>query len=685
MSDIGILDPKGNYLNPLTGKIYSEKYKELAPSWERLPAYSNPKKIISSLRKNKVTIVVSGTGSGKSVLIPKYLLHVFNYNEKVIITQPKTSMIKNNAPFNAMLLDVEIGEEVGYKFKGSDPKMVSSKTKLLFATDGTVVRMIMNCLEDPDKFEYSGVIVDEAHERSVQIDFLLYLLKNLLMVKPNFKVVIMSATINEKIFESYFEIFKPELINISTKPNYKIESIWESHPIPISDYVKKGFDIIKKIIKEDNIDADGPHDILFFVTSHAETLEVCNLINKTFANVYCGELYSGSIDQEYVISEFKYKDTGKTRKVVAATNVAEASITVDGLKFVIDSGLELKSYYDPKVNMKILDKQWISKAQVLQRMGRAGRTAPGICFHLYTKDMFETMKKYPDPSLATSNLTDEVLELLSLDMVKDVKSVRTILNNFIEPPTTDSVDYALIQLVKLDLADFDKITPLGEIVSEINMGSMIGKTLFTAYVHNCLIEVAMVVSLLDKSKGNIRGIFKPPTKSFDEKEYQKSMNNYNRVRLLFAHKTGDHVSLLKIMLLYGISEDKWKFTKDNYLKYNLLEDATANIDKIVRSVKHSTDVKPIKTNLTLIERVLFSFAYGFGFNHAYETKYNSYSTIFFKINNIKINKDSFLLYNNQLPKNIVFNELFKGSPRLAEFNIVSSIPAEVNTYLNNFV
>jgi pre-mRNA-splicing factor ATP-dependent RNA helicase DHX15/PRP43 len=240
-SHIGILDPDGKELNPLTGQPYSDKYKELAKVWSKFPAYENAKDIINTIRKNQVTLVISGTGSGKTVLLPKYLLHVLDYNKKVAITLPKQIIAQSAAEFAAATLDVTIGKEVGYKFKGSDKKGYSKENKLLYATDGTIVAKLLN---DPKLEEFDGVVIDEAHERKVQIDFLLYLLKNTVKMRPDFKLVIMSATVNQEIFKSYFESdkIKFEIINVGAKTNYPIESIFLDKEITEKEYVNKGYE-----------------------------------------------------------------------------------------------------------------------------------------------------------------------------------------------------------------------------------------------------------------------------------------------------------------------------------------------------------------------------------------------------------------------------------------------------------
>ena len=174
MTNIGILDPLGEHYNPVTNEPYSDTYKELAKKWSMFPAYEKARDIISSIQDNQIILVISGTGSGKTVLLPKFLLHVLDYKGHIGITLPKQIIAKSAAEFAAKTLDLELGKQVGYQYKGSEKEMRGKNPNLLYATDGSIVARLMN---DPELKEFDGIIIDEAHERKIQIDFLLFLLK----------------------------------------------------------------------------------------------------------------------------------------------------------------------------------------------------------------------------------------------------------------------------------------------------------------------------------------------------------------------------------------------------------------------------------------------------------------------------------------------------------------------------
>ena len=190
--DIGIFDPQGKNPNPFNNKPYSDTYKNLAKFWSNLPAYKMAKDVVETINKNDVILIISSTGSGKSVLIPKYCIHVNNYSGLIIMTLPKKLITKATADFAAKTLDVELGEYVGYQYRGETAK--SKDTKLLYSTDGSIVAMLKS---DATIKEVDILIIDEAHERKVQIDLLLYLVKNAIKLRKErnmkpLKLVIMS-------------------------------------------------------------------------------------------------------------------------------------------------------------------------------------------------------------------------------------------------------------------------------------------------------------------------------------------------------------------------------------------------------------------------------------------------------------------------------------------------------------
>ena len=281
MKKIGILDPEGLEINPLTGENYSSNYKFWVEKskWNQLPMYTQipPEKIIKSIMTHQVIILESGTGSGKSVLMPKYALHATGYKGKIVITNPKQLPTAKNADFAAKLLDVELGKEVGFQHQGSKledgGKSKSTLTKLLFSTDGSVVEVLRN---NPTGSDYDIVIIDEAHERNLRIDLLLLQMKKALRINPDLKLIVMSATLPGNLFYDYFREFSIESIEVSGKSNYAIEDHYLERPIKI----KEVEEMSTRVLFEEIIDKGKEGDVLIFTISISKAEEIKNMIEK---------------------------------------------------------------------------------------------------------------------------------------------------------------------------------------------------------------------------------------------------------------------------------------------------------------------------------------------------------------------------------------------------------------------
>lgn len=685
---IGILDPGGKNKNPLNNSKYSEKYKELAKIWSMFPAYDKPEEYINIIKGNQVILVVSGTGSGKTVLFPKYTLHSYNYNARIGITLPKQIITRSAAEFASKTLDVELGKEVGYKYRGSPHNSRSVKTKLLYATDGTIVAKL---LFDPSLKDFDAIIVDEAHERKVQIDFLLYLLKETLKVRKDFKIIIMSATVNYEIFQNYFKQFKFYNLNIGGKTNYKIESIFLENKINTTQYIEKGIEIILKILKEDDITNEGSHDILFFITSVNEARNVCKVINAKSKNpnLFCVEVYAGMDKelQEYAQDDMLFKKDGKyNRKIVIATNVAESSLTIKGIKYVIDCGYELQSSYDIKLKGKKLEKTLISHAQAKQRMGRTGRTEPGICYHLYTKDEFENkMRKFPEPNIRVQDITEECLKLLNADKIKNFKVLRKMLKKFIEPPDSKYIDLAYENLINFKLIDKkNRINKLGEIVTELSIEPVLGLAVVYSYFYGCLNEVINIVSLITASNYKMNDIFKNAekilkndielrsNKKLYEQELKKLQKKIKVTKKNFHHPSGDHLSILNLYKDFNeiysnndYNEDLYQWCEDNYVIYNTLMKAkkyAIRNKKLYKSVfkkyKLNKLDKDIHNNDNIDNNILKCFHNSSVHIANKSSNKNGYLMKHFKKIDVQIDSNSFLQLNKKLPNKVIYHELF---------------------------
>lgn len=682
--NIGILDPDGINLNPLTGNPYSNTYKELANVWRKFPAYKKANEIIEAIETNQVILITSGTGSGKTVLLPKFMLHVFNYEKKIAVTLPKQMIAQSAAEYAALTLDVMLGEDVGYKFKGAPKRSMKESTKLLFATDGTIVAKL---LKDPKLEEYSAVLVDEAHERKIQIDFLLYLLKNTCRLRPDFKVVIMSATVNESVFIDYFKEFSFIHFDVGGETNYPIKSIFLKEPITAKMYIDEGMKVIQTILSETKTG-----DILFFVTSVQETIDSCRkVLSNDNDKLFCIEVFAGMNQEKQELAQSE--NISDKRKILVGTNVAESSLTISNIKYVIDGGYELFNYYDPKTRAKVLVKQFITQAQAKQRMGRAGRTGPGTCYHLYTKNDFENvMMRYPLPGINVSNITPECLKLLSLESIINTDNLKNVLSNFIEPPDKKYVNNAIQTLQKLGLIENDAINDLGKLIADLQLEPEQGLAIYNAYKLGCVKEVIAIIAMIDASKGNINELFKVP-KTLDEndgKDPDGMTKKYiNAKRELTNKNSGDHITLLNIFNKYKRIRsdsnekklDDWLYK--NFLKESVLVKANKNYQKI-KQVSMDKLKAYVNTNANWSElekhklstRIMASLLSGYFLN----------VVILKKHKNLKISKDSFLSFYNDVStlesKKLLYNEMVTIDTN-TNISIVSKVlKAHVELYKN---
>ncbi len=696
MTNIGILDPSGKNKNPLNDQEYSETYKKLAKTWSKFPAYENVNDTLKIINSNQVILITSGTGSGKTVLIPKYVLHNYNYKGHILVSLPKQIIAQSAAEYAALTLDVNLGEQVGYKYKGSDEKYIGKDPNLLYATDGTIVAKL---LSDPLLEGIDAVIIDEAHERKVQIDFMLYLLRNVVQNRKDFKLIIMSATVNSEIFKSYFAQYDFGQLDIGSKTNYDIESIFVDKTISPTGYIEYGLNIINDLIKKK--ETGKISDILFFVTSINETIDTAKKLRILYPDKECIEIYSGISNET---QEKIGKKTTENQRILISTNVAESSLTVDGIKYVIDSGYELLSYYDPERHGKVLEKGLITQAQAKQRMGRAGRTAPGICYHLYSKDDFENnMKKYPEPSIRLSNITTETLRLLSLDKIQSIEKVLGVLGSLIEPPREVYIKLALKSLFDLDLISKNNINPLGKYCANIQLEPEQALSVYCGYRLNCSKEVIAILLICDVIKNNLNELFLNPMELLKNKQgdstYQTQLNNLSNkmkeIKNKLSNKYGDHLTILNVFSKFRKIEDDDKrkeWCYEHFVKYNTLKKCEDVYDRIkyriigetrkFTNTEESNEFKIISDDkldkikdLNIDYKILYSLLYGYKLNRGFYSN-KGYRTLY--TDKVNIPKES-TIYNTE--DNVFYSELFI-TANSTNMNIVSKIPKTLKSLLD---
>ncbi|KAK6844617.1 ATP-dependent RNA helicase DHX35 [Apiospora arundinis] len=401
-----------------------------------LPIAKHRDSLLYLIETNPVTIVVGQTGSGKTTQIPQFLEQAgWCEDGKVLaITQPRRVAATTVAIRVAEEYGCELGKEVGYSIRFED--VSSATTRIRFLTDGLLIR---EALVDPLLSRYSVIMVDEAHERSISTDILLGLLKKIMKRRPELRIVISSATLQAEEFLRFFDTQDSEgtsSVGNDAKPAGAIISLeGRTYPIdllyldsPAEDYVEKAVDTVMNIHTEE---AEG--DILVFMTGREEIDNVVQTISERAADLRPGSqsilalpLYAGlSTEQQMYVFE---EAPENTRKVIVSTNIAEASVTIDGIVYVIDSGFVKLKAFDPTTGIESLTATPVSKAAASQRAGRAGRTKPGKCFRLYTEDDYRALPDMNVPEIQRTNLAPFILQLKALGIDNVVRF------NYLTPP-----------------------------------------------------------------------------------------------------------------------------------------------------------------------------------------------------------------------------------------------------------
>jgi len=550
LEKVGVLDPYGKNLNPLNGKEYSVEYK-MGPTkerhWSKLP-FNDPKaqkKTFEAIQKHQIILVKSGTGSGKSSQVPKFLSHLLGYKGRIAITIPTQVSTFSSAQYMAQALDVNLGEHVGYKFRGKrELNKNEVKSRIVFTTDGTILAQLLGT--DPDLKNLNALVIDEAHKRSSNIDMILLLVKVLLTRRPDFKLLIVSATINAELFRDYFP--SPEFtfaeVEVTSKPPFPITDVWADRPLETDSdkYISAAVTRVMRILTDT---AKG--DILVFLPTTNDLMQACRMLEEknsmglSFCVQASGDIFRSDSEQKELVIE-QQTETDK-RKVVMSTAVAEESITIKNIDFVVDSGLNLMSSYDAKREANVLDKKFITKSSAKQRAGRTGRLQPGTAYHLYTKKQFNTFPDYDVPEIKTINMAETILRITNMPLVGSYKKAMIFLDNLIEPPSREALMAGANQLKRLgvftkkDPADMGELTVIGKAMAKLNMEPGVARTLLMSNQYFIRNKIVDIYSIMEATKG--RGLGDLLAFARDRRD------KYNKLKKWVSNK-GDYFTMLRI-------------------------------------------------------------------------------------------------------------------------------------------
>ncbi|EED21791.1 mRNA splicing factor RNA helicase (Cdc28), putative [Talaromyces stipitatus ATCC 10500] len=535
-----------------------KKAASIEETRKSLPIYQFRDEIIQAVHDHQVLIIVGETGSGKTTQIPQYL-HEAGYTKngmKVGCTQPRRVAAMSVAARVAEEMGVKLGNEVGYAIRFEDN--TSDKTVLKYMTDGMLLREL---LTEPDLGAYSALMIDEAHERTVPTDIACGLLKDIAKARPDLKLLISSATMDAQKFQKYFD--DAPIFNIPGR-RYPVDIHYTSQPE--ANYLAAAITTVFQI----HI-TQGPGDILVFLTGQEEIEAAEQSIQET-ARKLGGKVPEMVIAPIYanLPSELQTKIFEPTppgaRKVVLATNIAETSLTIDGIVYVIDPGFVKENVFNPRTGMESLVVTPCSRASAGQRAGRAGRVGPGKCFRLYTKWAYHNeLEENTTPEIQRTNLSSVILMLKSLgiDQLLDF--------DFMDPPPAETIIRALEQLYALGaLNDRGELTKIGRQMAEFPTDPMLAKSILAAAKYGCVEEVLSIIAML----GEASALFYRPK---DKKIHADS------ARARFTIKEGgDHLSLLNIWNQWVDSDFSYVWARENFLQQRSLTRARDVRDQLAK-------------------------------------------------------------------------------------------------------
>lgn len=565
---------------------------------ESLPVFHFRSALIKAIKENQFLIVVGETGSGKTTQLTQYLAEAGFANTGMIgCTQPRRVAAMSVAKRVAEEVGCQLGEEVGYTIRFED--ITSPSTKIKYMTDGMLQREI---LMDPELRRYSVIILDEAHERTIATDVLFALLKKTCKHRPDLRVISTSATLDADKFSTYFNECPIFTIPGRTFP---VEILYSREPE--SDYLDSALVTVMQIHL-----TEPQGDILVFLTGQEEIDTSCEILHERMKalgpnvpKLHILPVYS-ALPNEQQSRIFDPAPPGE-RKVVIATNIAETSITIDHIYYVVDPGFVKQNAYDPKLGMDALIVTPISQAQANQRAGRAGRTGPGKCFRLYTEQAFQTeMLPTTIPEIQRQNLAYTILMLKAL-------GINDLLNfDFMDPPPTNTMLTALEELFALGALDTEGLlTRLGRKMADFPMEPSLAKVLIASVELGCTDEMLSIIAML-----NIPTVFYRPKEKQQQADQKKAK---------FHDPSGDHLTLLNVYNGWKKSGSSNPWCYENFIQARAMQRAQKVRDQLVQIMQRHRH--PIVSCLRDTAKVRRAMCAGFFRNAARKDPQEGYKTL----------------------------------------------------------
>ena len=527
---------------------------------EGLPISDNAEHISAVIKANQVVIIAGETGSGKTTQIPKICLELGRGVDGLIgHTQPRRIAARTVANRIAEELGTKLGDEVGYKVRFND--QVSDKSYIKLMTDGILLAEMQ---KDRLLRKYDTIIIDEAHERSLNIDFILGYLKQILIKRPDLKLIITSATIDPQRFAKHFANKQGELAPI-------IEVSGRTFPVemryrPLNDRIdnedddqsSQDVDVISGILSAvDELSDCGEGDILVFLNGEREIRDTAAALNKAnLRHTHILPLYA----RLTVAEQNQIFKPHSGRNIVLATNVAETSLTVPGIKYVIDPGTARVSRYSYRTKVQRLPIEPVSQASANQRSGRCGRVSEGICIRLYSEDDYNNRAEFTDPEILRTNLATVILQMHALDLgdianfpfveAPDNRNITDGIRLLEEIAAVESKDQPTNESTEKQSKTATQLTQSGRLLAKFPIDPRLAKMVITAIEFGCIEQILIIVSALS---------IQDPRERPHEKQ-QLSDEKHNR----FKNKSSDFISLLN--LWQYINDQKTDLTQNQFRK-----------------------------------------------------------------------------------------------------------------------
>ena len=530
-----------------------------------LAVYNYKDEIIKAIQENQVVVIEAPTGSGKTTQLPQIIFEAGLDKWGIVgVTQPRRIAAYGVSKRIAEEMNVELGQLVGYKMRFDD--CTSANTKIKIMTDGILLEELRS---DPMLLKYSIIIVDEAHERSLNIDFILGLLKEIIKKRDDFKVLVSSATINAKLFSDYFD--EAPVISVKTSPFPVEEKYFKVKDVEDS---KEQISLICSIMSD--IENKGePGDVLIFLPWEAAIKDCCSqleMLNRAISGSMVVMPLYARLSPEDQNRVFDVLPEGK-RKVVVATNIAETSITINGIVHVIDPGYAKINYYNPRTFTSYLELKPISRASCDQRKGRAGRTAPGVVYRLFSREEYERREEYTKEEIYRTDLSEVVLRMLDLG-IYNYESF-----DFISRPGRGAIQSAMDTLISLGAVDsLNSLTQIGKMMVDFPLMPRLSRILLEGMLvyPDVLYNVLIVIAFLSAKKPFLY----PRGEEIESQRAQKKL----------YVKGGDFFTWINVFYKYQKAQNKEQFCKLYYLDQRVM-DEILNIHYQLSTILEKREVK----------------------------------------------------------------------------------------------